>query len=206
MSLLTNLRYTFRQIAKKPGFFALAVAALALGIGANTAIFSAVEAVLLKALPFSQSGRLMIVWEDMSFNGFANNTPAPANYLDWRAQNRVFTDMAATRFTTASLTGDGQPEQLSGKKVTPNFFDVLGVQPAVGRPFTNEEDKSETPVVVLSYNLWRRRFGGDDSFIGRSILMNGVETKVVGVMPKEFFFGDRKNSDYWVPMAFTPEQ
>ena len=206
MSLLANLRYTFRQIAKKPGFFALAVAALALGIGANTAIFSAVEAVLLKALPFSQSGRLMIVWEDMSFNGFANNTPAPANYLDWRAQNRVFTDMAATRFTTASLTGDGQPEQLSGKKVTPNFFDVLGVQPAVGRPFTNEEDKSETPVVVLSYNLWRRRFGGDDSFIGRSILMNGVETKVVGVMPKEFFFGDRKNSDYWVPMAFTPEQ
>ncbi len=186
--------------------FALAVAALALGIGANTAIFSAVEAVLLKALPFSQSDRLMIVWEDMSFNGFANNTPAPANYLDWRAQNRVFTDMAATRFTTASLTGDWQPEQLSGKRVTPNFFDVLGVQPAVGRPFTNEEDKSETPVVVLSYNLWRRRFGGDDSVIGRSILMNGVETKVVGVMPKEFFFSDRKNSDYWVPMAFTPEQ
>jgi predicted permease len=206
MSLLTNLRYTFRQIAKNPGFFALAVAALALGIGANTAVFSAVEAVLLKALPFSEPRRLMIVWEDMSFNGFANNTPAPANYLDWRAQNRVFTDMAATRFTTASLTGDGQPEQLSGKRVTPNFFDVLGVQPAVGRPFTNEEDKSKTPVVVLSYNLWRRRFGGDDSVIGRSILMNGVGTKVVGVMPKDFFFSDRKNSDYWVPIAFTPEQ
>ena len=152
MRLLTNLRYTFRQITKNPGFFALAVAALALGIGANTAIFSAVEAVLLKALPFSQPDRLMIVWEDMSFNGFANNTPAPANYLDWRAENRVFIDMAATRFTTASLTGDGQPEQLSGKRVTPNFFDVLGVQPAVGRPFTNEEDKSETPVVVLSCN------------------------------------------------------
>ncbi|HEV1995437.1 MAG TPA: ABC transporter permease, partial [Candidatus Acidoferrum sp.] len=99
-----------------------------------------------------------------------------------------------------------QPEQLSGKKVTPNFFDVLGVQPVVGRPFTAEEDKSQSPVVVLSYNLWRRRFGGDKSIIGRSILMSGVQTKVVGVMPKDFFFGDRKNSDYWVPMAFTPEQ
>jgi putative ABC transport system permease protein len=206
MNLLTNLRYIFRQIAKNPGFFVLAVAALALGIGANTAIFSAVEAVLLRSLPYYQPDRLMIVWEDMSFIGFANNTPAPANYLDWKAQNRVFTDMAATRFVTASLTGDGQPEQLSGKKVTPNFFDILGVQPVVGRPFTVEEDKAQTAVVVLGYNLWRRRFGGDESIIGRLILLNGVETKVVGVMPKDFFFSDRKNSDYWVPMAFTPEQ
>jgi putative ABC transport system permease protein len=188
------------------GFFAVAVAALALGIGANTAIFSAVEAVLLRALPYSKPDRLVIVWEDMSFIGFANNTPAPANYLDWQARNHVFTDMAATRFVTASLTGDGQPEQLSGKKVTPNFFAVLGVQPVVGRPLTAEEDKAQTPVVVLGYNLWRRRFGGDESLIGRSILLNGVQTKVVGVMPLDFFFGDRKNSDYWVPMAFTPEQ
>ena len=206
MNLLANLQYTFRQVMKTPGFFAIAIAALALGIGANTAIFSAVEAVLLKPLPFAQPGRLMIVWEDASNIGFAFNTPAPANYLDWRAQNRVFRDMAATRFVTASLTGDGQPEQLSGKKVTPNFFDVLGVQPAVGRPFTAEEDKAQTPVVVLGYNLWRRRFGGDESVVGRAILLNGVQTKVVGVMPKDFFFRDRKNSDYWVPMAFTPEQ
>jgi predicted permease len=206
MSLLTNLRYTFRQVLKNPVFFALAVAALALGIGANTAIFSAVEAVLLRSLPYSQPDRLVVVWEDASYVGFPNNTPAPANYLDWQARNHVFTDMLATRFVTASLIGDGQPEQLSGKKVTPNFFDVLGVQPVVGRPFTVEEDKSQIPVVVLSYNLWRRRFAGDESIIGRSILMNGVQTKVLGVMPKDFFFSDRKNSDYWVPMAFTPEQ
>src|SRR6202158_1073811 len=144
MNFLLNLRYTFRQISKSPGFFAVAIAALALGIGANTAIFSAVEAVLLKPLPFAEPHRLMMVWEDASFVGFAFNTPAPANYLDWRAQNRVFSDMAATRFETASLTGAGQPEQLSGKKVTPNFFDVLGVQPVVGRPFTAEEDKAPT--------------------------------------------------------------
>jgi len=206
MNFLTNLRHTFRQITNNPGFFALAVAALALGIGANTAIFSAVEAVLLRSLPYSQPDRLAVVWEDASFIGFAFNTPAPANYLDWRARNQVFTDMLATRFVTASLTGDGQPEQLSGKKVTPNFFDVLGVQPVAGRPFTVEEDKAQTPVVVLSYNLWRRRFGGDQAIIGREILLNGVQTKVVGVMPKDFFFGDRKNSDYWVPMAFTPGQ
>jgi putative ABC transport system permease protein len=206
MNLLANLRYAFRQISNSPGFFAVAIAALALGIGANTAIFSAVEAVLLKPLPFAQPDRLMVVWEDASFIGFALNTPAPANYVDWRARNRVFTDMAATQFVTASLTGDGQPEQLSGKKVTPNFFDVLGVQPAVGRPFTAEEDKAQSPVVVLGYNLWRKRFGGDESIIGRAILLNGVQTKVVGVMPQDFFFSDRKNSDYWVPMAFTPEQ
>ena len=206
MSLLSSLRYTFRQIAQNPGFFALAVAALALGIGANTAIFSAVEAVLLRPLPYSRPDQLVVVWEDASYIGFAFNTPAPANYLDWQARNQVFTDMLATRFVTASLTGAGPPEQLSGKKVTPNFFDVLGVQPVVGRPFTVEEDKSQTPVVVLSYNLWRRGFSGDESLIGRSILLNGVQTKVVGVMPKDFFFSDRKNSDYWVPMAFTPEQ
>jgi putative ABC transport system permease protein len=206
MNFLANLRYTFRQITKSPGFFLVAIAALALGIGANTAIFSAVEAILLKPLPYAQPERLMVVWEDASFIGFAFNTPAPGNYVDWRAQNRVFTDMAATRYTTASLTGDGPPEQLSGRKVTPNFFDVLGVQPEVGRPFTAAEDQAQSPVVVLGYNLWRRRFGGDESIVGRAILLNGVQTKVAGVMPREFFFLDRKNSDYWVPMAFTPEQ
>src|SRR5260370_39005993 len=149
---------------------------------------------------------MAVVWEDASYVGFPNNTPAPGNCLDWQARNQVFTDMLAMRLYTSSLTGDGQPEELSRKKVTPNFFDVLGVQPVVGRPFTVEEDKSQTPVVVLGYNLSRRRFGGDESIIGRSILMNGVGTKVVGVMPQDFFFQDRKNSDYWVPMAFTPEK
>src|ERR1700681_5004233 len=99
MNFLANLRYTFRQINKSPGFFIVAIAALAMGIGANTAIFSAVEAVLLKPLPFAQPDRLVIVWEDMSFLGFANNTPAPAHYVDWRGQNRGLNDMGATRVT-----------------------------------------------------------------------------------------------------------
>jgi predicted permease len=190
---------------RNPGFFAVALAALGLGIGANTAIFSAVEAVLLRPLPYADPSRLVMVWEDASYIGFAYNTPAPANYVDWRAQNQVFTDMAATRFTSASLTGEGAPEQLSGRKATLNFFDVLGVQPAIGRPFTAEEDKAHTPVVVLSYSLWQRRFGGDKSIIDKTILLNGVQTKVLGVMPKGFFFRER-DVDYWTPTSFTPEQ
>src|ERR1700693_1664423 len=107
MSLLTNLRYTFRQMMNHLGFFAVAVAALALGIGANTAIASAVEAVLLRALPYSQPDRLVIVWEDMSFIGFANNTPAPENYLDWQARNHVFPDMAGAALCTPRPAGGG---------------------------------------------------------------------------------------------------
>lgn len=205
MSLPANLRYALRQVRENPGFFALAVMALALGIGANTAIFSAVEAVLLKPLPYNHPEQLVMVWEDASFIGFATNTPAPANYVDWKAQNQVFTDMAARRASSMSLTGDGAPEELYGQRVTPNFFDVLGVQPALGRVFTAEEDKAKEQVVLLSYNLWLRRFGGDRSILGRPILLNGVATKVLGVMPKGFFFRER-NVDYWTPLSFTPER
>jgi predicted permease len=205
MSLPANLRYALRQVRENPGFFALAVTALALGIGANTAIFSAVEAVLLKPLPYNHPEQLVMVWEDASFIGFATNTPAPANYVDWKAQNQVFADMAARRASSMSLTGDGAPEELYGQRVTPNFFDVLGVQPAVGRVFTDEEDKAKEQVVLLSYGLWLRRFGGDRSILGRPILLNGVATKVLGVMPKGFFFRER-NVDYWTPLSFTPER
>jgi putative ABC transport system permease protein len=205
MNLLSDLRSTLRQVKRNPGFFAVAVAALALGIGANTAIFSAVEAILLRPLPYADPNRLVMVWEDASFIGFANNTPAPANYVDWRTQNQVFTDMAATRFTSASLTGDGKPEQLFGRRVTPNFFDVLGVQPVVGRAFTFEEDKAQSAVVVLSYGVWQRRFGGDNSIAGRTVLLNGVQTRILGVMPKGFFFRERE-VDFWTPTAFTPQQ
>src|SRR5260370_25377641 len=205
MSLLANLRLTFRQMTKSPGFFAIAIAALALGIGANTAIFSAVETVLLRPLPYHHPEQLVMVWEDASFIGFALNTPAPANYVDWKAQNTVFADMAARRNSSMSLTGDGAPEQLYGQRVTANFFDVLGVQPAIGRVFTVEEDKAKEQVVLLSYNLWQRRYGGDKSIFDRGILLNGVKTKVLGVMPKGFFFRE-KNVDYWTPLSFTPEQ
>ncbi|PYT73807.1 MAG: ABC transporter permease [Acidobacteria bacterium] len=205
MSFHNDLRYSFRQITKNPGFFAVAVAALTLGIGANTAIFSAVEAVLLRPLPYHQPHRLVMVWEDSSFIGFPDNTPAPANYLDWKAQNTVFTDMAARQGSTMSLTGDGAPEQLYGQRFTPNFFDVLGARPTIGRVFTAQEDQAKEQVVLLSYSLWQRRFGGDRSIVGRAILLNNVQTKVLGVMPRGFFFRE-KNVDYWMPLYFTPER
>ncbi len=204
MNLYAYLRTAFRQMKRNPGFFAIALAALALGIGANTAIFSAVEGVLLRPLPYADPSRLVMVWEDASYLGFAHNTPAAANYVDWRAQNQVFTDMVAIRYANAAFTGGQSPEEVLGRRVTPNFFDVLGVQPAIGRPFTAEEDASRRKVVVLGYPLWKRRFGGDASVIGRSVLMDGEATTVIGVMPRGFFFPDRQ-TEYWVPASFTPE-
>jgi predicted permease len=204
MNLSNLVRYTFRQIRQNPGFFLIAVAVLALGIGANTAIFSAVEAMLLRPLPYGDASRLVIVWEDATFIGFAHNTPAPANYADWRAQNHVFTDMAAYRYESASLTGDQAPEQVLGGPVTPNFFDVLQVQPFLGRPWTRQEDAAQSKSVVISYDLWKRRFGGNPQIVGRSILMNGQSTTVLGVMPSGFFFPSRA-VDYWRPGYFTPK-
>lgn len=204
MNLPHLLRYTFRQFRGNPSFFLIATAALALGIGANTAVFSAVEALLIRPLPYGDPSRLVMVWEDASFIGFAHNTPAPANYADWRAQNHVFADMAALRYQTASLTGDQAPEQALGGWVTPNFFDVLQVQPFIGRSWTREEDSAKSKAVVISYHLWQGRFGGDPEIVGRSILMNGQGTVVLGVMPRKFFFPVR-DMDYWMPGYFTPE-
>jgi predicted permease len=189
---------------RNPGFFAVALAALALGIGANTAIFSAVEGVLLRPLPYADPNRLVMLWEDASYVGFPQNNLSAADYVDWRAQNQVFTDVVALRYSNVAFNGDQAPEQALGRGVTPNFFDVLGVQPAIGRPFTAEEDAAKRKVVVLSYPLWQRRFGGDTSVVGRSILMDGEATMVVGVMPRGFFFPDIQ-ADYWIPAYFTPE-
>jgi putative ABC transport system permease protein len=205
MDYYDYLRLALRQMKRNPGFFAVALTVLALGIGANTAIFSAVEGVLLKPLPYEDPSRLMVVWEDASYVGFRHNTPALANFVDWRAQNQVFTDMAAMRYHDAAFTGGMAPEEVLGRRVTPNFFEVLGVQPAVGRPWTKEEDAARARVVVLGYALWQRRFGGDPSVIGRVVQMDGEGTTVVGVMPEGFFFPN-KRSEYWIPASFTPGQ
>src|SRR5215469_12466642 len=140
-TLLADLRYGFRLLRQSPGFTTIAILALALGIGANTAIFSTLDGVLLRPLPYPD--RLVMVWEDASSIGFAHNTPAPANYFDWREQNHVFTDIAATRGRTRAVTGDGAAEQLLGNQVTPNFFAVLGVAPVIGRTFTEAEDRDD---------------------------------------------------------------
>src|ERR1700675_1736901 len=135
-TLFADLRYGLRLLRQAPGFTLIALCASALGIGANTAIFSAVDSVVLRALPYQDPDRVVMVWEDASFASFPKNTPAPGNYAEWRRQNHVFSDMAATRNRTASVTGGGPPEQLYGQRVTPNFFEVLGAHPMLGREFT----------------------------------------------------------------------
>jgi putative ABC transport system permease protein len=200
---LSDLRYGIRLLLKSPGFTIIAVLALGLGIGANTAIFSLVDRVLIQPLPFGDPDKLVIVWEDASFISFPRNTPAPANFVDWKKQNEVFTDMAATRGRAASLTGDGPPDMVFGRGVTANLFDVLGVKPIMGRTFTEEEDRSGENVVMIGYGLWKTRYGGDPSIIGRGILMDGVKNIVIGVMPPGFNFPARQ-TQFWGPSRLTP--
>ena len=204
-TLLADLRFGFRLWRQAPGFTAVALCALALGIGANTAIFSTLDSVVLRSLPYEDPEHLAIVWEDASFVSFPKNTPAPANYNDWRIRNHVFTDMAATRGSTVSLTADGPPEQVFGMRVTPNFFSVLGVKPLTGRTFTEEEDRSGAQVVVISERLWQNRYNRDPAAIGKSLMMDGGKFTIVGVMPRHFVF-KFNNRDYWQPMNFTPQQ
>ena len=205
MDWLSDVRYGLRLFRKSPLFTLIAIGTLALGIGANAAIFSVVDAVIIRALPFTDPDRLVMVWEDASFAGFPRNTPAPGNFTEWRRLNRTFEDMAATRGATASLTGDGEPEQVRGRAVTPNFFRVLGVSPQRGRTFTDDEDRTGAHVVVITHGLWQRRYGGDPSIVGRTVLMNDQPHEIIGVMAASFVFRNRE-IDYWVPIHFTPAQ
>jgi predicted permease len=205
-ALWQDLRYGFRTLTKNPGFSFIAVVSLALGIGANTAIFSLVNAVLLKPLPFTEPERLVMVWEDASAIGFPRGDVAPANYGDWKAQNQVFDDMAALNWKNFNLTGDGEPERILAHGVTANFFPLLGIQPVIGRNFSVEEDKpGGVKVAILSYGLWQGRYGGDPATIGRDVLLNGEKYAVVGVMQPGFQFlqGD---IGVWVPVALNQQQ
>ncbi len=202
-TLFADLRYGLRLLRQAPAFTLIAICALALGIGANTAIFSTLDAIVLRALPYQDPDRVVMVFEDSSSIGFPHNTPAPANYFDWKAQNHVFTDMAATRYRGMSVTGDGTPEQLKGMAVTANLFSVLGVTPLIGRTFSEEEDRTGAQVVVISYGLWQRRYFGDPNRINQPIMMNGTKYSVIGVMPRDFVFRDHER-DFWIPMHFVP--
>lgn len=182
---------------------ATALIALALAIGANTAMFTVVDAVLLRPLPFEDPDRLVMVWEDSSHVGFPRNTPAPANWVDWRKQNTVFTDIAASRGASYNLTGDGAPERVIGSRFSGNFWQIVGAKPLIGRTYTVEEDQSAARVAVISYTLWQRRYGGDGKVIGRKVLLSDEPFTVIGVMRPEFSFPNRR-TEIWTPVAFTP--
>lgn len=203
-----DLRYALRMLWKNPGFTAVAVLALALGIGANSAIFSVVNTVLLQPLPFKNPGQLVMIWENATHLGFPKNTPSPANFLDWRRQSTVFTGMAAMAQENFNLTGAGEPERLDGRRVSANLFDLLGVQPRLGRRFLTEEDKPGSHVVILSQGLWQRRFGSDPRIIGKALSLNGESYSVVGVMPPGIDLPGYNNwkDQLWVPIAFPSEE
>ncbi len=206
LTIWQDLKYGARMLLKSPSFTIIAILSLALGIGANTAIFTLIDAVLLRPLPFREAGKLVVVWEEATKIGFPRNTPAWANFVDWKTQNQVFEDMAALTGSGFSLTGDGEPERLEAQAVTANMFPLLGVQPKLGRNFTEAEDQPEGPrVAILSNGLWQRRFGGDPALVGREILLDDKKYTVIGVMPAGFQIL-WKDVNLWVPAAPSKEE
>lgn len=207
-TLWQDVRYGVRVLLKSPGFTAIAVLTLALGIGANTAIFSVVYAVLLRSLPYREPERLTQLYETGLRSGGSRDWVSFSNFLDWRRLNQVFEDIAAYRYWPFTVVGGEVPEAVLGLQVTANLFDVLGVSPALGRTFLAEEDQpGKGNVVVLSYGFWQRSFGGNRSLAGRRITIDGQSCVIVGVMPESFQFpygvpGDIALSgiDLWVPM------
>jgi predicted permease len=205
-NLLQDTRYGLRMLRKSPGFTFFAVAVLALGIAANSAIFSVADAVLVRPLPYRDSNRLVVVMEDASAYGFPRDTPSPGNFADWKLRNQVFENMAAIPYGGFfNLTGDGNPEELAGKRITANLFSLLGVSPALGRDFRPEDDLPGAPhVAILSYGLWLRRFGGNPQIVGKEILLNYEKCTVIGVMKRGLQFPDRE-TELWVPAQFSKE-
>jgi predicted permease len=205
-NLVKDVRYGLRMLQKSPSFTFFAVAVLALGMAANSAIFSIADNVLVRPLPYHDSDRLVIVWEDASAYGFPKDTPAPGNFADWKSRNQVFEDVAAISDASLNLTGSGNPEDLLGKWATANLFSILGVIPALGRDFLPEDDTPGAPhVAILSHGLWLRRFGGDPQIIGKEISLNYEKYVVIGVMKRGMQFPDRE-TELWAPSRFTTEQ
>jgi len=207
-NMIEDIRYGLRVLRKSPVFTAVAVLTLALGIGANTAIFSVVNAVLFRPLPFRDPGRLMVVWHtppQKSFPGVTKFVVSPANYLDWRNENHVFEQMSAVGFGNFNLTGMGQPESVEGRAVSADFFSMLGVQTVLGREFLEEEDQpGHGNVVVISHEFWQTHFAGSKDVLGRQIKLDDKSYEVVGVAPAKFDFPYQ--AKLWVPLAWTEKQ
>ena len=204
-TLLNDLRHGLRILLRAPGFAAVAIAALAIGIGANTAIFSVVHTVLLERLPYSEPERLAVVWEHNIPRDRKNNVVSPGNFIHWREMNRVFDDVAAVGLTfNATLTGRGDPVEVPFQYVSAGFFPIVGVQPALGRAFTPDEDKPRSRVAIVSDRFWKSHLQGDQSVLTRWITLQGESYVVVGVMPPGFSFLD-KTVDLWLPVGFPAE-
>lgn len=206
-SLLQDLRYGLRMLAKNPGFTAVAVLTLALGIGANTAIFSVVDAVLLRPLPYSHPDKLVMVWSTYAQQGNAQGGTAPPDFREWVQQNSVFEGMAAFWMVDMNLSAPGQePMRVQGARISASLFPLLGVKPLLGRNFApGDEEHGHNREALISYGIWQGRLGGDPSILGREINIGGNLYTVIGVMPKGMpFFDNVPPVDLWVPLSFAP--
>jgi len=206
-TLVQDLRFGIRLLLKNPGFSAVAILALALGIGANTAIYSVVDAVLFRPLPFYHPERLVAVWERDLTKGDDHDSVMAANYLDWRRRSQVFEEMSAHAGGSVNLTGLAEPERIRAARVSAGLFPLLGAHPEVGRTFLPDEDQpGHQRVVVISNHLWKSRFGGDAKVIGQSIMLNNQDYAVVGIMPAGFALPLNEDSEIWTPLVFTPDE
>jgi putative ABC transport system permease protein len=209
-TLLADVRFGLRMLVKSPTMTLVALVALTLGIGANTAIFSVVNAVLLRTFPYADADRLVLVWEKKQGGRTDQNVINLGNFSDWEEQNQVFSDMAVFFDRSANLTSDGEPEEVPVQYATTNFFSVLGTNAALGRTFLNDDGREDQPrVVVISYGLWQRRYGGDKQIAGRQIILNERPTTIIGVMPGNFVWHIQKGAeaskpaDMWLPFQIT---
>ncbi len=201
--LRQDLRYTARTLARAPGFTAVAILVLALGIGANTAVFSVTDYVLIRPLPFPSPDRLVKIWETLP--GYRRMELSPVDYRDWRRMNNVFEDMGAFTTQEVNLIGQGAPERIKGAIVTGNLFSVLGVPPLLGRSIAPSDDRDGAPrTAVLSYSLWQRAFGGDARVLGGKMDLDGMPYVVIGIMPPQFRFPNQE-VELWAPFQFPED-
>lgn len=207
-NLVRDVRHGFRGLRKSPGFALAAITVLGLGVGVNTAIFTIVNAVVLRPLPFAESDRLMRVWHTpppQLFSGLPTFPLSPANYLDWQAESTSFEAMATYITRRVTLTGEGEPESFIAAKVSSEFLPILGLPPMLGRNFTPEEDRDgAAAAILLSEGTWRSRFGGDPSIVGRVVTLDGVPRTIVGVAPSATTFVHRVQ--LWMPLAWNAEE
>jgi len=203
-----DLQYGWRMLRRSPGFSLVAILTLAIGIGANAAMFSVINTVLLRPLPFPYAQRIVFVWDTDPNRNVMRGVASPAEFLDWRDQNHSFEELSAWRTWFYKLTGTNEPEQIFGVNASANFLRLLGVKPFLGRDFTPEEDQvGHDQVAIISYGLWQRRFGGDPGIIGKNISLDEKPFTVVGVLPRGFsLFGTSRQYDAWMPMALDRAQ
>ncbi|MDQ3488693.1 MAG: ABC transporter permease [Acidobacteriota bacterium] len=201
-ALRSDVRYAIRMLLKQPAVAIIAIVTLALGIGANTAIFSAVNAVLIRPLPYPEPDRLVTIWERRTSEGTEDNVVSPADFFDWSRMQSSFDAIAAYTPSSGDLTGVGEPVRLSGGAVTPGFFEVFGVKPILGRTFLQEEGtRGKDRVIILGHALWRERFGANRNIVGQTASLGGRPYEIVGVLPSDFDFpGD---GEFWAPLTFS---